>query len=200
MLSKLLLMLGNPRSIVIEHLGVIHRGLGAKKCLCYVYFRYSERTEMTVRGVLEVLVKQTLERHPEFRDLAEETYAQHLREDTEPSEAQLLTLLRRFTEGMDVTFYILDALDEAPQKIQVPVVETLASLNVKLFITSRPLEAVQANFAGAHTFYISAQDVDIDLHFAKITKFNPALQRLFHLDPSLRDEVLSTVKQNCGGM
>jgi hypothetical protein len=155
---------------------------------------------MTLRNVLEILVKQTLERHPEFRELAEETYAQHFREDTEPTEAELLTLLRQFTEGMAVTFYILDALDEAPKKIQLAVVEALASLNVKLFITSRPLKAVQAKFAGAHTFNISAQDVDIDLHFAKVTKENPELQELFDEAPSRRDEVLSIVKQNCGGM
>jgi hypothetical protein len=155
---------------------------------------------MTVRNVLEVLVKQTLERHPEFQDLVEETYAQHLREETEPTEGELLTLLHQFTEGVAVTFYILDALDEAPKRIQLAVVETLASLNVKLFITSRPLEAVQANFPKAHTARISAQDVDIDLHFAKITKENPALQHLFGEIASLRDEILSTVKQNCGGM
>jgi hypothetical protein len=155
---------------------------------------------MTLQNVLEVLVKQTLERHPEFQDLVEQTYAQFLREDTDPTEAQLLILLRRFTEGMDVTFYILDALDEAPEEIQLAVVEVLASLNVKLFISSRPLEDVQANFTEAHTFHISAQDIDIDFHFAKITKLNRALQRLFHVNPSLRDKALLTIKQNCGGM
>jgi hypothetical protein len=195
-----LLTLVTPRSIVINHIETSHRELGVKICLCYVFFRYSERAEMTVRNVLEVLVKQTLERHPELQDLAEATYAQHLREDTDPTEAQLLTLLRRFTETMVVTFYILDALDEAPKKIQLAVVEALASLTVKLFITSRPLEDVQAYFPEVHTFRIIAQDVDVDLHFAKITKLNPALRHLFDGDRSLRDEVLSTVKQNCGGM
>jgi hypothetical protein len=185
---------------VISHIETLHRELGVKICLCYVFFRYSERAEMTVRIVLEVLVKQTLERHPELQDLAEATYAQHLREDTEPTEAQLLTLLHRFTEAMAVTFYILDALDEAPKKIQLAVVDALASLNVKLFITSRPLEDVQAYFTEVHPFRIIAQDVDVDLHFSKVTKLNPALRQLFSGDQSLRDEVLLTVKQNCGGM
>jgi hypothetical protein len=181
---------------VIEHLEALHRELGVKICLSYVYFRYTERPEMTVRDVLEVLVKQALERHPEFQDLVEQTYAQHLREDTEPTEAQLLTLLHQFTERVAVMFCILDALDEAPKKIQVAVVEALASVNVKLFITSRPLKVVQANFTEAHTFHISAQDDDIDLHFTKVTKENPGLHHLFDGDPSLREEVLSTVKKN----
>jgi hypothetical protein len=195
-----LLILVTARSTVINHIETLHRELGVKICLCYVFFRYSERGEMTVRNVLEVLVKQTLERHPEFQDLVEETYAQHLREDTEPTEAQLLSLLRRFTEAMAVTFYILDALDEAPKKIQLGVVEALASLNVKLFITSRPLEDVQAYFTEAHTFRIIAHDIDVDVHFAKIIKLNPTLRHLFDGDQLFRDEVLSTIKQNCGGM
>jgi hypothetical protein len=174
--------------------------LGLKFCLCYVYFRYSELEEVTVRNVLEVLVKQTLERHSECQDLVEQTYAQHLREKTDPTEAQLLNLLSRFTEGMAVTFYILDALDEAPKKIQLAVVKTLASLNVKLFITSRPLDTVQENFPEAYMFRISAQYTDICLHFAKVTKESPELQHLLHVDPSLRDEVVSIVRENCGGM
>jgi hypothetical protein len=155
---------------------------------------------MRVRNVLEVLVKQTLERHPECRDLIEECYAQHLREDTEPTEAQLLTLLSQVTERMAVTFYILDALDEAPKKIQLAIVQTLASLNVKLFITSRPLKTIEASFPKAHIFTIAAQAVDIDLLIAKGINESAELQRLLEEDPALRDEIFSRIKQNCGGM
>jgi hypothetical protein len=155
---------------------------------------------MTVRNVLEVLVKQTLERHPEFQDLVEQSYAQHLHEETEPTEAQLLALLQQFTERMTVTFYILDALDEAPKKIQLAVVKTLASLNVKLFITSRPLKTIEASFPKAHIFPIAAQAVDIDLLIAKGINESADLQRLLEEDPGLREEIFSRIKQNCGGM
>jgi hypothetical protein len=155
---------------------------------------------VTLRAVLEVLVKQTLERHPRCQAAIEQIYAQHLREDTEPSEVQLLALLRQLTEGMAVTFYVLDALDEAPTKVRLAVVKTLASLNVKLFITSRPLKTVQDNFPNAHILNIVAQAADIELHVAKAIEENAELQRLVHAEPALRDEILSTIKQNCGGM
>jgi hypothetical protein len=155
---------------------------------------------MTVRNVLEVLVKQTLERHPECEDLVEQCYAQHLREGTEPTEAQLLGLLHQFAERMAVTFYVLDALDEAPKKIQLAVVQTLASLNVKLFITSRPLKAIEANFSKAHIFTIAAQAVDIDLLITKEINDSAELQRVLEKEPGLRDEIFSKIKQNCGGM
>jgi hypothetical protein len=155
---------------------------------------------MTVRTILEVLVMQTLERHPEFQALIEQTYARHLHERTEPNEEQLLSLLRRMTERTALTFYFLDALDEAPTKIQLSVVRTLASLNVKLFITSRPLKPLESRFPRALTFTIVAQDVDLDIHIAKEIEDSVELRYLLQREPWLMDELVSTVKKNCGGM
>ncbi|KAH6889056.1 ankyrin repeat-containing domain protein [Coprinopsis sp. MPI-PUGE-AT-0042] len=169
-------------SIVIEHLEVLCKATDVKICVCYVYFRYSDRAAMTVRT------------------LVEEAYAQHLREGTEPTEAQMLALLHQLTKCMSITFYVLDALDEAPTKIQLLVVKTLASLNVKLFITSRPLKVVEANFSGVQAFHIFAQDADINLHIARRINENAELQRLLQDKPALRDEIISTIKRNCGGM
>ncbi|KAH6903048.1 hypothetical protein BKA70DRAFT_1566997 [Coprinopsis sp. MPI-PUGE-AT-0042] len=187
-------------SIVIEHLEALRQSSDAEICVCYVYFRYSDRSEVTVRNILETLVKQTLERHPGCLSVIDKTYTQHLREGTEPTEAQLLALLRELADNMSCTFYILDALDEAPTRIQLAVVRALASLNVKLFITSRPLKTVEAHFPQAHTFHIIAQDIDIDLHITKGIDENAELQRLLLASPLLRDEIFSTIKQNCGGM
>ncbi|KAH6889038.1 hypothetical protein BKA70DRAFT_1163664, partial [Coprinopsis sp. MPI-PUGE-AT-0042] len=187
-------------SIVIEHLEALCGETDTRICVCYVFFRYSDRSEVTVRSIIETLVMQTHERHPDFQALIEQTYSQHLRERTEPTEAQLLALLRQLTDGMAITFYILDALDEAPTKIQLTVVKTLASLNVKLFITSRPLKTIEDNFPNAHTFHITAQDTDIDLHIKKGISENAELQRVLNANPSLRDEIISTIKGDCGGM
>ncbi|KAH6889063.1 hypothetical protein BKA70DRAFT_885997 [Coprinopsis sp. MPI-PUGE-AT-0042] len=187
-------------SIVIEHLEALCKERAVKICVCYVYFRYSDRSEMTVRNILEILVMQTLERHPDCQALVEQTYAQHLHERTEPTEVQLLGLLRQLTAGMAATFYVLDALDEAPVKVQLAILKTLASLDVKLFVTSRPLKTVEDNFPNALTFHITAQDTDIDLHIEKGISENAELQRVLNANPSLRDEIFSTIKGNCGGM
>ncbi|KAH6889043.1 hypothetical protein BKA70DRAFT_1163670, partial [Coprinopsis sp. MPI-PUGE-AT-0042] len=187
-------------SIVIEYLETLCKETDIKICVCYVFFRYSDRSEVTVRSVLEILAMQTLERHPDCQALVGQTYTPHLRERTEPTEAQLLALLRQLTGAMGVTFYVLDALDEAPTKIQLALMKTLTSLNVKLFVTSRPMKTVEANFPDAHSFAIIAQDSDIELHVAKVINENAELRRLLHVNPSLRDEIVSTIKQNCGGM
>jgi hypothetical protein len=101
---------------------------------------------------------------------------------------------------MRCTFCVLDALDEAPTEIQLAVVRVLASLNFKLFITSRSLKTIEASFPHAHIFPIFAHAVDLDLHIAKAICDNAELQRIFRVEPAMRDEVFSTIKQNCSGM
>ncbi|KAH6909889.1 hypothetical protein BKA70DRAFT_178830 [Coprinopsis sp. MPI-PUGE-AT-0042] len=188
-------------SIVIRDLEARAEAASGRICVCYVYIRYSDRADLTVRNILEVLVKQTVERHPECGLFAEQAYARHLREKTQPTEAELLQLLRRFIEAFTMTFYLLDALDEAPDKIQVDLVQKIASLNVRLFITSRPLKAVETRVPDVHRFHIVAQEGDLDLHIAQeIGRSRDLADLLERVGPSLRDEIISLVKSKCGGM
>ncbi|KAH6909860.1 ankyrin repeat-containing domain protein, partial [Coprinopsis sp. MPI-PUGE-AT-0042] len=188
-------------SIVIRDLEARAEAAGGRICGCYVYIRYSDRADLTVRNVLEILMKQTIERHAECKILAEQAYARHLREQTQPMEAELLQLLHQFTEVTEATFYFLDALDEAPDRIQIDLVQKLASLNVRLFITSRPLEAVQAQASNTHCFQITAQDEDLDHHINQEIARSRALTNLLEkAGSSLRDEIVLLVKSKCGGM
>ncbi|KAH6909886.1 hypothetical protein BKA70DRAFT_1027556, partial [Coprinopsis sp. MPI-PUGE-AT-0042] len=188
-------------SIVIRELEARAESAGGRICVCYAYLRYSDRADLTVRNILEILVKQTVERHPDCVVLAEQAYARHLREQTQPSEGELLQLLHQFTETTAATFYVLDALDEAPEKLQLDLVRKLASLNVRLFITSRTLKAVEARVPGACSFPIVAQGEDLDLHIAQEIARSPDLQDLLEkAGPSLREQIVSSIKKNCGGM
>jgi hypothetical protein len=189
------------RTIVIQHLESLRKKSSGTICVCYVYFRYSDRMEMTVRDVLEIILKQTLERHPDCKDVINRAYAQNLKEGSAPTVTQLLELLRELGGHMSCTFYVLDALDEAPTRIQLAVVKTLASLDVKIFITSRPLEAVQAKSPKACTITIAAQDADLDLHIARTIDESAALQSLLEQEGvSFHEEITSVIKQSCDGM
>ncbi|KAH6876944.1 hypothetical protein BKA70DRAFT_218643 [Coprinopsis sp. MPI-PUGE-AT-0042] len=187
-------------SIVINALEVHARNSTSPVCVCYIYFRYSDHTEATTRLFLEILVKQTIERHPGCLPLFNEVYARHVREKTQPSEEELLGLLRQLTSTM-VTFYFLDALDEAPTAIQIEIIQRLTSLNVKLFITSRPLKDVEAAFPNIHRFPIVAQPSDINLHIEKEISLSGNLRAILEEGgASLRDEVYTSIKEKCGGM
>ncbi|KAH6901062.1 hypothetical protein BKA70DRAFT_1524647 [Coprinopsis sp. MPI-PUGE-AT-0042] len=170
-------------------------------CVAYIYFRYSDHTKATVQDFLAVLVKQTIERHPDCLPICFEVYSRHIREKTRPSEAELLCLLHRFSEVLEVMFYFLDALDEAPINIQLDLLEKLSSLKAKLFITSRPLPILEAFFPDAHRYPIFAQDHDLDLHIAKEISLSPVLQSILHQGgPGLREKIKTTIKQKCSGM
>ncbi|KAH6911215.1 ankyrin repeat-containing domain protein [Coprinopsis sp. MPI-PUGE-AT-0042] len=170
-------------------------------CVAYIYFRYSDHTTATVKDFLAVLVKQTIERHPRYLPFIRALYDRHIREGTQPSESELLHLLRLFTALIEATFYFLDALDEAPPGVQLDLLEKLSSLNVKLFITSRPLPILEARFPGAHRFPILAQDRDLDLHINKEISRSPMLQTVLNEeDPSFRERIAATIKDKCGGM
>jgi ankyrin repeat domain-containing protein 50 len=194
--------LKNPNSaLVIDMLEALSREAGSRICVAYVYIRYSDRDQVTVRGILEVLVKQTYERKMDSRALIQAAYARHVEESTQPTEKELLDLLRELSGRMTATFYVLDALDEAPIGVRLDIVRKLASLEVRLFITSRPLQALEARFPNAHTFTIVAQDQDLDLHIAHKIETSESLQDLLQeCQPAFKQELVDTVKSKCGGM
>ncbi|KAH6876899.1 hypothetical protein BKA70DRAFT_1576531 [Coprinopsis sp. MPI-PUGE-AT-0042] len=188
-------------SIVINILEEYARASSSLVCICYIYFRYSDHAEFTVRGCLETLVKQTIERHPHCVSHFDAVYARHIREKTQPSEEELLALLRQFVGLMAITVYALDALDEAPPKIQLELLEKLASLNVKLFITSRPLKTLEAHFPSAHRFPIVAHNDDITLHINQEISRSAELRGILQkADQSLHNKIVASVIQKCGGM
>ncbi|KAH6911302.1 ankyrin repeat-containing domain protein [Coprinopsis sp. MPI-PUGE-AT-0042] len=171
-------------------------------CVAYIYFRYTDHTTATVRDYLEVLVTQTVERHkakcaPLFDDL----YASHRVEKTQPTEDELLCLLQRFTELIPATFYFLDAIDEAPVAVQLEIIQKLSSLTAKLFITSRPLKALEGHLPNAHHFEFTAQDCDLELHINKEISRATGLRTIMQeADGKWQEKIVATVKQKCGGM
>ncbi|KAH6905335.1 hypothetical protein BKA70DRAFT_1430929 [Coprinopsis sp. MPI-PUGE-AT-0042] len=62
-------------SLVIDLLEKLVKVSGRQICVAYVYIRYSDRSELTVKSILEILVKQTAERQPDLLPAIHETYA-----------------------------------------------------------------------------------------------------------------------------
>jgi hypothetical protein len=111
-----------------------------------------------------------------------------------------LGLLQQFASTI-ATFYFLDALDEAPTAIQIEIMEKLTSLDVKLFITSRPLQTVEAAFPDAHRFPVAAQDQDIDTYLdIELPRTGDLRAILRTAGTSLKDEIKTSIKSASGGM
>lgn len=56
-------------SIVINDLDARAAASGGRICVAYIYFRYSDSSTLTIRSILEILVKQTVERHQDCASL-----------------------------------------------------------------------------------------------------------------------------------
>ncbi|KAH6903560.1 hypothetical protein BKA70DRAFT_1227865 [Coprinopsis sp. MPI-PUGE-AT-0042] len=173
-------------SIVINEVE-LHAQASPRICVAYIYFRYSDHTTATVRDFLATLVKQTTERHPDCLALCVEPYNRHIREKTQPSEAELLQLLHCFSEVLEVMFCFLDALDEAPTNVQLDLLEKLSSLN----LTS--LKPIDTQFV--------PRTHDLDLHIAKDISRSAVLRSILNQGgPALREKIETIIKQKCGGM
>ena len=186
-------------SIIIDH---FERAAGESRiCIGFIYFRYSDSATHSVRHCLEILVKQIIERDSACLELAEDLYAEHIRLKTLPAEAELLQLLRRFTTVVGATYYFLDAIDEAPTRTQVDLLAALDTLNAKVFITSRPLKLLQAQFPDAHRFQISPHAHDIELHIQEEIQRSPGFCRVLQeMDIPRREQALTAIKEKSGGM
>ena len=192
---------GFSRSIVIDRLEALAEALNGQINVGYVYIRYSDQDQVTILRVLETLVKQTVEQDASSVQVVQQVYERHLRRGTQPTENELLELLRQLNERTRATFYVLDALDEAPVRIRLKLVHTLASLGARLFITSRPLPALETKVSGVFAFSISAQHHDLDLHIEEKIAASEDLQDLLETGgSSFKSHLISTVKSKCSGM
>ncbi|KAH6903929.1 ankyrin repeat-containing domain protein [Coprinopsis sp. MPI-PUGE-AT-0042] len=184
-------------SIVIHSLEQYERASGGTICVAYVYLRYSE--PLSVRDVLESLVKHIVEKHPDLIPIVEGLYAKYRQEQAKPSQQDLMEVLARFIECGKTLFFLLDALDEMRSEDRATLVTLLVSLDARLFITSRPLESLQRQFPDAQFFNIAATPSDLDLHIKDFLRRSPDVLELLE-GTDLEGRIVETIHQKSGGM
>ncbi|KAH6894804.1 ankyrin repeat-containing domain protein, partial [Coprinopsis sp. MPI-PUGE-AT-0042] len=184
-------------SIVVRYLEGIESKSGGVICISYIYLRYSE--PLAIRDILESMVKQIVERHADLIPLIEALYARHEKERTKPSQQDLVEVLEGFVRYGKTLFFVLDAFDEMRAEDRPILLNLLASLDAKLFVTSRPLEALQRQFAGARLFNIAASPSDLDLHIKHFLRHSPEVMALLE-GTDLEEQIAETIHQKSGGM
>ncbi|KAH6903897.1 ankyrin repeat-containing domain protein [Coprinopsis sp. MPI-PUGE-AT-0042] len=185
-------------SIVIRYLERLADASEGRICVAYVYNRYSEPLDM--RDILGSLVSQIAERHPDAGPLLASLYAKHKRERTKPSPQEIKGLLLQIIQLGKTLFFVVDALDELRDEDRSVLIGLLASLpDTRIFITSRPLEALQNRFSEARIFNIAAHPSDVDLLIRESLDRNPHLVALFE-DSEFHGHLVRTIREKAGGM
>ncbi|KAH6892821.1 hypothetical protein BKA70DRAFT_1571586 [Coprinopsis sp. MPI-PUGE-AT-0042] len=184
-------------SIIISYLEGLENTSGGVICVAYVYLRYSE--PLAIRDIMESLVKQIVERHDDLIPLIQALYARHKKEATKPSQQELREVLGGFVRHGKTLFFVLDAFDEMRSEDRPILLNLLASLDAKLFITSRPLEPLQKQFPYARVFNIAASPSDLDLHIKHFLRHSPEVMALLE-DTNLEEQIADTVHRKSGGI
>jgi ankyrin repeat domain-containing protein 50 len=185
------------RSIVIRYLGRLEEGSGGIICVGFVYLRYSE--PLSIRDILESLVKQIVERHDDLVDVIAGLYTKHKKESTKPSQQELMGLLAEFIRLGKKLFFLLDALDEMRVEDRPILLRLLTSLDAKVFITSRPLDVLQKQYPQAQVFDIAASSADVKLHVQDFLQHCPEVMELLE-GTDLERNLAQTIHQKSGGM
>ena len=185
------------RSIVIRDLLRREEASDGAICVAFVYLRYSE--PLTLRDILESLVKQIVEYHTDLIPIISKIYMKHKRDRTKPTQQELMALLTELSKCGKTLFFFLDALDELREADRPVLLGFLASLNAKLFITSRPLSSLQKQCPKARIFDIAADPSDVKLLVHDTLRRSPDLMTLLD-GTGLEDEIMEKICQKAGGM
>lgn len=97
---------------------------------------------------------------------------------------------------------VVDALDECSDQIRWGLVETLRKLepNVRLMITSRPLESISQELVDFERLEIKANRADIELFVDQQIRSNVNLRRIIQRSPGLRHDIKAAVRRNAEDM
>lgn len=185
------------RSIVIRYLEGLEESSGGIICLAFVYLRYSE--PLAVRDILESLVKQIVERHLDLVPVVAGLYTKHQQERTKPSQQDLMGVLAEFVRYGKSLLFVLDAFDEMRLEDRPILLRLLASLEAKIFITSRPLELLQGQYPQAQVFNIAASPSDLDLHIKDFLRHSPEVMALLE-GTDIEERIVETIHPTSGGM
>jgi ankyrin repeat domain-containing protein 50 len=144
-------------------------------------------------------VKQIVERHDDLIDAIAGLYTKHKKEGTQPSQKDLMAALADFVARAKKLYFVLDALDEMRVEDRPVLLRLLASLDAKLFITSRPLDVLQKQYPQAQIFDIAASQVDIALHVQDFLQHSPEVMALLE-GTDLEQNLAKMIHRKSGGM
>ncbi|KAH6916192.1 hypothetical protein BKA70DRAFT_1092444 [Coprinopsis sp. MPI-PUGE-AT-0042] len=166
-------------------------------CVAYIFIRYSH--PVSVPAIIEAFVSQLTEGRADVAKIVEAAYARYKTGRAVLNERELQKILSAAIALFGARFLILDGLDETSAEKQYAVLPLLSALDVKLFITSRPLAKLEPKFPGATFFRVAAQERDIRLHVNERISRHPDLEDLLE-DHNFREQVTVKIISNSDGM
>lgn len=191
-------------SIVVQHL--LSRPKDNKDtAIAYIYLDYLRRHEQTVELLLTNILKQLSDHQPSTPIELEELHKKHTDNEgrTRPSPQEILKVLERVAALSPRTFIVVDALDECADtdgsrlRFINALKDLQQKLGVKLFLTSRHIPDIVAEFRGCATLEIRATDQDV---LAYLEGRALELPKCAARTPGLKEEINQGIIRATDGM
>lgn len=144
---------------------------------------------------------QIIRRH----DLSEDVkrlYETHIDQDTRPTIAAIMAILKRQVSEYQRVYVIIDALDECSEDSRAELIKHIRTLqpSVCLLVTSRPYESIGREFVGHALFEIKATTEDVRSSIARRILKGSRLARLVGNDTPLAQYIEKVVVGNAQNM
>lgn len=185
------------RALILQHLQQKHSasvGVGIAGLFC----NYKEKDLQTPVNLLAGIWRQLAYDRSRLSDDIISLYGANAEKGTRPSLNETTSVLTREINQFSKVFVVIDAIDECDPDIVPSVLRILDIPHVNILVTSRlPGSGPLASYA---SLSIQPSTRDLRLYVESRLSESPLMSRHCEKDPSLRDEVVSTVIRRASGM
>ncbi|KAG8525749.1 uncharacterized protein KY384_000509 [Bacidia gigantensis] len=167
-----------------------------------LYCTYGEKNEQSSQSFLANIIKQTLQSKPTLRAPQEILQYQERRPTSPPTFKELATPFRSLASQLAPVIIIIDALDETDENssIRRELLDLLGELDVKLFVTSRDIQAIRQRFERVPNIEIKARETDVQQYVLDRIERTPSLNCFVEPRSDLERMILERVVSETHGM
>lgn len=172
--------------------------------MVWIYGDYKERLEQALSNIIASLVKQIIYQRGELSNEVEDLYKTHRGRESCPTLREIRKLLHSEVREFSKVFIVIDAIDEIAngQGQTRTLAEELRALprNVYIMVTTRPIPAIEAEFASFTRLEIRAVDEDVRSYVISRMSRENLLAKHIQAEPTLAETITSKVMGNVQGM
>ncbi|KAJ7476775.1 ankyrin repeat-containing domain protein [Mycena latifolia] len=186
-------------SLVVHHLETCARTTDIG--LACIYLNHKETETQTITNLLGGLWRQLM-LGKTISSTVQNLYDYHQERQTRPQLEEVCKALDSAVALYLKVYFIIDALDEYPEKYRHRFLKYLGTLGpkVNIMMTSRPHINLDAQFPNMKTIEIHATEEDIHKYLDTQIQNSVRLSKYVQTRPELQDEIQSKILGNVKGM
>ncbi|KAG5655319.1 hypothetical protein KAF25_010471 [Fusarium avenaceum] len=184
-------------ALILQHLQQKHSAsVGVR--IAGVFCNYKEKDLQTPANLLAGIWRQLAYDRSPLSDEVVSLYDANAEKGTRPSFNETASVLTNEINKLSKVFVVIDAIDECGPDIVPSMLRILDIPRVNIVLTSRlPGSGPLASYA---SLSIQPSTLDLRLYVESRLSESSLMSRHCEKDPSLRDEVVSTITSRAGGM